>query len=458
MAGCVERTVKQPCAMRLVTLIVLTLADLDFFLSILFLVNLTHHYHDKIYYTIGPWIIGAGICTYAIGIAYFGPQQRRRVMDNVLKLMQSNPQEFESPNYRERTPGQYVPSREAHRQGQTLHKVLVGVETPVHPASPPGSGNRKIGELNRWDGADQEKFKKGLAAWGLGYIWEAAELKNSWNCTSPVHGIPMVRLARFGFMSQPSPTDLGGLLNANALYSFATGFFQLFLGTLMLADFGWSLETGIPLCVSLLSLLLCLTNVIWDFAQLLMKIDMEERQAATILDKNRAAKKAELDELASKRDQKIEEIKMRYAQAGKEVDSQTKLQMQLSEEQEKNHVIAHFDHVRSTVNERYAQDQELEMVAWQRNLAREQELLKGGSQQIQHTAPGPLADAMHRQEIITEHQSKIDRWFNEELKKLDVDSISVDEYRAKLQQLRTGKREKEDALNELKESLLGDRC
>merc|ERR1719330_900731 len=139
------------------------------------MINLWHHWRDQIYYTIALGIIGAGFVTYLIGICYFAPQQKLKVMDIVLSRMQSDPQEFESELFREKAPGQYISAREAYHHNQNLPKVQLTLETPVHPVNPQaGVRNRKIGELDRWDLEDQEKFKMGLSAWGLAYKWEAA--------------------------------------------------------------------------------------------------------------------------------------------------------------------------------------------------------------------------------------------------------------------------------------------
>merc|ERR1719210_133476 len=63
-------------------------------------------------------------------------------------------------------------------------------------------------------------FKNAIIQRELLAQWAVIESKNARNCAEWVHGVPFLRLARFGFFSQPSPGDLGSILNCNALYTF----------------------------------------------------------------------------------------------------------------------------------------------------------------------------------------------------------------------------------------------
>jgi len=73
------------------------------------------------------------------------------------------------------------------------------------------------------------------------------EIKNAKNCTELQHSVPFLRLARFGFVAEPTPRDLGCILNASALYTFCTGIFQLVYGTIIMAVQGEvTLEVMLP--------------------------------------------------------------------------------------------------------------------------------------------------------------------------------------------------------------------
>merc|ERR1719336_1917591 len=94
-------------------------------------------------------------------------------------------------------------------------------------------------------------FKNGMGEWGLLHVWNYLDAKNAKNTTEIKHGTPFLRLARFGFMAEPTPKDLGSILNANAMYTFSTGIFQLMLGVLLVVMAGsWRLQMLLPLGVS----------------------------------------------------------------------------------------------------------------------------------------------------------------------------------------------------------------
>lgn len=173
--------------------------------------------------------------------------------------------------------------------------TLVGPSTPLTPA-PPGGMRRDARDFSSCELDEEgiESFKTGLCNYGLLHMWNAAEIKNAKNCCERKHGIPFFRLARFGFMSSPTPRDLSGILNANALYTFCTGLLQLSFGIMIMHEFGPSLNVLLPLSVSGVSLLLSVANVLLDFSSILTEIEAEQRLAEQI--RNRSA-----GELATKK-------------------------------------------------------------------------------------------------------------------------------------------------------------
>merc|ERR1719284_2008673 len=97
---------------------------------------------------------------------------------------------------------------------------------------------------------DLDGFQQGLSNWGLFHMWTAAEVKNAKNCCERKHGVPFYRLARLGFMSDPTPKDLSGILNCNALYSFTTGTIQIVFGALLMYEEGFDFQIIVPLSIS----------------------------------------------------------------------------------------------------------------------------------------------------------------------------------------------------------------
>jgi len=112
------------------------------------------------------------------------------------------------------------------------------------------------------------------------HMWIMAQNKNMFNCMDMLHGLPLLRLARYGFMSVPLPTDFGGLLNANALYSFTTGIPQLIISILIAAMDVAPLDATIllPLGISSASLVLSLANVLFNFPGTLAEVEGERAQ------------------------------------------------------------------------------------------------------------------------------------------------------------------------------------
>merc|ERR1712217_445313 len=98
------------------------------------------------------------------------------------------------------------------------------------------------------------EFESGMAAYKLQFVWDAVVAKNAWNCAELKHGLPFFRLARFGFMAQPTAKDLAGILNTNAMYSFCTGVTQLVLGAIYFWTYGFSFYTVLPLSITVFSL------------------------------------------------------------------------------------------------------------------------------------------------------------------------------------------------------------
>merc|ERR1739848_108647 len=87
--------------------------------------------------------------------------------------------------------------------------------------------------------------------------------------------MPFIRLARWGFFSQPGLQDLGSILHCNALYTFCCGLFQIAFGAMIVSQGNASVNTLLPLAVSGFSFILSFANILLDFAAILAELDEE---------------------------------------------------------------------------------------------------------------------------------------------------------------------------------------
>jgi len=134
-------------------------------------------------------------------------------------------------------------------------------------------------------------------------------------------------LARYGFQAQPTPKDLSGILNANALYTFAIGFFQLALGVILLIE-TWSttplsdkVATIVPWLISFVSALLSIVNVIKDFSAMLVQMENEEELQRKIQVKNEMELRETKDGVEQDHKSKLREINEEFKREGNADDN-----------------------------------------------------------------------------------------------------------------------------------------
>jgi len=288
----------KPCALRLVTCIVLMLSDIDVFFSVLFIQSLAEAgglFHYFLCVTL------FGMLTYILGILLIGPSQKYKVLETVCVLMRSNPSEFCSTTWKITSEGRMVGKGDPQFRDSCGTGFKVQMGTPLLPEdakNPPRNREAKtfqdmeklvkndnLAFLPFFGGGRREaidKFQQGMHEWGLVPIWEACEIKTARNCVETKHGSPGLRLASFGFQSEPSPKDLAGILNANALYSATTGIVQIAFGVVLLSQQGPSTDVLIPLTISGLSIVLSGFNVLLDFAGKLAQVENEQRMSDKI--------------------------------------------------------------------------------------------------------------------------------------------------------------------------------
>jgi len=252
-----------PVTIRLITNIVLMISDIDVFFSIMFLVQLYRKGGTFIVFML--FCIG-GMLVYMAGVVIFAPRQKYKTPKNVIEMMENQPDQF------------------------VWEGKRISPNSPLDPKQPKSATNRTFEQCSQFTTFDEKEkknidcsdFKRGLANYGLLAAWTAAEKRNSRNRAEIKHGVPFLRLAKFGFMATPQPKDLGGILNTNALYSFTNGIPQMLFGIYLFSLEGPSLELLLPLSIAGVSFLLSLANIFLDFGAKLLVLQGEDDTVADI--------------------------------------------------------------------------------------------------------------------------------------------------------------------------------
>merc|ERR1712129_583047 len=236
------------------------------------------------FWRFGAIIHGIGILTYAAGVLIFGPRQKWVVVKMVKEMIVRYPDQ-------------------AMKQDD---KPLLLTDL----LDPKGKSNNTFMKLKADNEDDYENCKTGLANYKLMQLWTYCEAKNAKNTTERKHGIPFFRVARFGFVSEPTPKDLACILNANTLYTVCTGTWQLVFGAIVISLLGTAnVQIIIPLGVSAISFLLTVANVFLDFGNVLSKIEGERLVRDRTLAQFDSQRVKDKDKATAKRDadtQKIE--------------------------------------------------------------------------------------------------------------------------------------------------------
>lgn len=361
---------------RIITMCLLTVTDVDVALTSLFLWNVNTKRQANpgdIMYTVTLGLVALGFVVYFAGILFIAPNQKYKVMSIVKDLMRTGKSDFVTQKWRTLRDGTIIDS--SHGQFEEGEAVKVTLAMPIYPQQEGQRSNeqgvpRKFDKLEEKNQNHQQAFKAGLEAWGVGPVWDAVEVENAKNCCETKHGLPFYRTASFGFMSQPGPKDLGGIFNANALFSFSVGTFELVFGYLMCREDGWELQTVLPLSVSSVSFILSLANVIFDFSCVLMEIEAEARMASAIKNRIDAAMEAQKARLLRTKDRKSAEINRR---AG---DGPGELVMKTSE---LDAVAREYQLMLDQLNQQILDELETEITSWQTKLKKERALLRGKS-------------------------------------------------------------------------------
>jgi len=286
---CMSRMFNNICRsqalVRFVVCSVLMISELDFVCSFLFALNL---YELGWPYQLFLALICIGLFIYFLGITTFGPWNTYYTITKVRKTMTLFPDQFMHENTQVRLETQMFPgSNDFEKRNLTF-----GDMTEQYERTTKG----------------MEFFRQALSDRNLIFVWDRIEIDNQVNTCDFVHGCPFLRLARFGFMSAPPPKDLGGILNANTLYTFCTGIFQIFIGAVVIYHTGrMDFMNLVPISISCVSLLLTLANVFLNFSSILtsieaedaLRVDIETRSADDLRRQKQVAQRKRDDEMQS---------------------------------------------------------------------------------------------------------------------------------------------------------------
>lgn len=406
---------------RAVTNVVLMISDLDIIFSFLFAVQVMNL--DGLL-RFGVIVHLVGVLTYLVGALYFGPRQKYRVVKMVREMMMKHPREF--------------------RSDKGTSPTTVGMDSLLAPNALRGP---RFGDLtDDQEGFDQ--FKAGMAEWGLIHMWNYCEIKNAKNTTEVKHGVPFFRLARFGFMPEPSPKDLGCILNANALYTFCTGTFQLVFGAIIMAmQREVKLEIVLPLGVSGVSFLLSVANVAMDFSGILTAIEGERRLTEQVLQASDNERLAQRGRVEQRRDAELEELETKFKgrtgaadlveKSKSKKEAMTRYQINVKEIEAQNLTLL-----------------EMELCQYRRRLESIKAVESGKSTyQPEAETLGSLQEFERATVPLKKNKERIEQHAAAQLNDLDPTCMSGDEYKRAVAQIQDDKMVKLQAINEQLETV-----
>jgi hypothetical protein len=438
--------VSRKVQLRLATLILLMISDLDFMFSYLFIYTLdqTYRANGSVVYLTLLVIVCLGQVVYLVGVGYFGPRQKEKIAQQVKDFMIENPDKIFTERWKQADrPGRFEPVPVKERKDEfDKPKLEITMDFPVMPSKDmnPAQCNKKFAQLDLDDPADRERMQVGLGAWGLQDIWDGVEQKNAWNCLKASHGFPMWRLAQYGFQAQPFPKDLSGILNANALYTFACGFVQLVGGVIILVD-TWTTSSAsgkvsclVPWTVSFISAVLSIVNVVKDFSAMLVQMENEEDLQKKITVKHEKETREQKDRIEHTHREKTGDIEAEY---GRELDDTddvlaTKHAEKISKlAEETDRYILEL----SQVDDNSLEILEVELHAYRRKLKRVRDLLDHKvviSKEDEQSREGRIKRAMDRTQMREGLQAALEKKWNDALKELttrvEEGHLSPDEF------------------------------
>jgi len=374
------------------------------------------------------FVIIVGILSYVAGALYFAPNQKFKTVKLVLDQMAKHPDEFRVEGFNEPISGESLVFRYDTVSRLRFKDLLDATED-------------KQKQL--------DDCKAGLSSWGLQHIWNACEIRNAANCAERKHSIPFYRMARLGFMSEPSPKDLGGVLNANALYTFATGFLQIAFGVTAIFQFGLDLYVAFPLSISFVSLVLSLLNVFCAFSAILTELEQEQRMIEEIQktsDRKLADDKKQVDRELQEAKQLIDE-EDRKARGGEPPDASSIARKTKALEQAN---VNHQRHCR-LLDQSNLESLESALAAYRYRLERFKDIVGSkGSNKPDTSRTNAIAEEIKKLEdadkILKEKEKDVNEVFNAEMDKIDFKSWSVEKVESEMKRATREKAQKLDLI------------
>jgi len=405
MKGLCNSCMRSPATVRGVTLFVLLISDIDVVFSLMFLYNLASIREEWEYATFALVYIALGMVTYLYGICQVAPRQKYKVVRAVKDMMRNSPAEFQ------------------------YKKGTVTADSPIFPQGNPGQPNPKFKDL-REDEVGFGQFSAGLGRYGLVHLWNGCELKNAKNECEMTHGIPLFRTASYGFMAEPTPRDLGGILNANALYSLCCGVGQVAFGVVIMFVTE-SVDTMVlmPLIISASSLILSILNVGLDFSLILAQIETEQRmleqiqtECANDLTLRKQEKKAEWQK-------RMREVEEKFSGVGPA--------SLVESENMKKQLTAAYEMEVDSMDQQNGDQCQAELVRYRKRVDRIRNILSGKDVVADDKRTGGEQMEAYKQEkeSLMEMRQKIVEHAKEQRDKLNPSQMLADEWKKKMKEI-----------------------
>jgi len=210
---------------------------------------------------------------------------------------------------------------------------------------------------------------------------------------------------------------LGGILNANAAYTFSTGIFQMLIGVVLLAkERNFSLFVILPLSISFCSLLLTAANIGLDFAGILNEVEAENRLKDTIQDRNASRMTSQKNRLKQEHDARMSKLEAEYQNQRGPVAQQEKQERRAAEFNSYTMDVAQID-------DEAAEELRLEIYAYQRRLQMTKDAAKGTLK------PGKVEIRNGLQEYesrVSPLQKQLEKMDSDRQQRLDLVDASLD--------------------------------
>jgi len=399
---------------RAVTLSVLLVSDLDVIFSVMFLTTL-HQSDDMENSQFFFWVVVVGLVTYSCGIAFVVPKQKFKVVTLLQEQMRNSPNEFRLPD-----------------------GDLVTLASRVMPKD---RINTMTFDQLQGDAEGVSQCATGLANYGLTHIWNACVIKNAKNECEWCHGIPFYRTASFGFLAEPTPRQLGGILNANALYSLCCGALQLAFGTVIMIQGNTSSLVLIPFCISAFSLVLSIFNVAFDFSALLAQIDCEQRMSDKIQRESEKELLKAKEELRADFEAQVRDIKRQMSSMGSAgfVEGQKK----------ENEAMTMFQLKMKDLDDRNVETLRNELIQYRRRVESIRAAMTGKQVSVDAENGGGAIDEYRESAAVLEQQKQeINKMASDAMAAVmkDMVSMSPEAYAEKVDQIQKDRKKRLDVI------------